>query len=399
MARTFVVDNKLDTRIPYLRGIMTRSLQKAGLTFEAAYTLATTLRDDINHLDEIGTLELRNRVIRILEEQFEASVSKRYQADWIQNRSVLIRSLDRSARLFSRRLHNQRLQALGIPEQQAREISNRLHHELLSRGMTEISSRQLGHLTHRAISREIGGRMAQIYLNWVAFRRSGHPLIVLIGGAPGVGKSTLSVDLASRIEIVRTQSTDMLRDVMCMLMPERLAPVLHKPAITAWQALPGSDISTRLDPNSAIADGYRAQAELISVPCEAVVQRALREKVSLILEGVHIQPTLLERMRPDDSAVVVPLMLAVVNPDELSRRIRNAGGLLPQLQAGDDLRYFDGIWHLQSLLLAEAEQIGTSIINSTDQETAVQDAIRIIMQAIAPKRDMDADAVFGPFGS
>ena len=57
---------------------------------------------------------------------------------------------------------------------------------------------------------------------------------------------------------------------------------------------------------------------------EGVVQRAFRERVSLILEWVHAHPAFLEKIhRPDaDDSLVVPVMLAVFDQDELRKRIR-----------------------------------------------------------------------------
>ncbi|MCB1863254.1 MAG: hypothetical protein KDI47_16210, partial [Gammaproteobacteria bacterium] len=62
MARTVVVDREHKTRMPYLRGILTRSLQNTGLEFQQAYLMASNLRDQISHLEEISTEELRNRM-------------------------------------------------------------------------------------------------------------------------------------------------------------------------------------------------------------------------------------------------------------------------------------------------------------------------------------------------
>ena len=43
----------------------------------------------------------------------------------------------------------------------------------------------------------------------------------------GTGKSTLATELAHRLGIVRTQSTDMLREVMRTMIPAHLMPALH----------------------------------------------------------------------------------------------------------------------------------------------------------------------------
>ena len=92
---------------------------------------------------------------------------------------------------------------------------------------------------------------------------------MIVKGGPGTGKSTMATEIAHRLGIVRTQSTDMLREVMRMLVPERLAPVLHTSSFNAWQALRSQPTSGGPE---AVADGYRSQSELLSLPIEAVIQ-------------------------------------------------------------------------------------------------------------------------------
>ena len=44
MAKIIVEDREEHTRVPFLRGILIRSLQDAGLPFDTAYELATEIR-------------------------------------------------------------------------------------------------------------------------------------------------------------------------------------------------------------------------------------------------------------------------------------------------------------------------------------------------------------------
>jgi 2-phosphoglycerate kinase len=53
--KTIVIKEKENTRVPFLRGILTRSLLDAGLAFEDAFELATQARDELSVKDEITT--------------------------------------------------------------------------------------------------------------------------------------------------------------------------------------------------------------------------------------------------------------------------------------------------------------------------------------------------------
>jgi 2-phosphoglycerate kinase len=190
----------------------------------------------------------------------------------------------------------------------------------------------------------------------------------------------MATEIAHRLGIVRTQSTDMLREVMRMLVPERLLPVLHTSSFNAWQALqsqPGSG-----DAN-AVVDGYRSQSELLLLPIEAVLQRALRERVSLILEGIHVHPMLLDRIQDRGDAIIVPIMLAVLKQKQLKKRLIGRGIQAPQREAERQLSHFDAIWSLQEYLLAEADRANVSIIANEDREHAIRVVLHTIIDALS----------------
>ncbi len=136
-------------------------------------------------------------------------------------------------------------------------------------------------------------------------------MLLLICGTVGTGKSTIATEVAHLLDIVRIQSTDMLREVMRMMMPRRLLPVLHTSSFNAWKALPIQD-AAGTDRDQLVADGYRSQADLLAVPCEAVLQRAIEESVPMILEGVHAHPELMARLPEDSDAIMVHVTLAVL---------------------------------------------------------------------------------------
>ncbi|MES9968340.1 MAG: hypothetical protein ABW074_13815, partial [Sedimenticola sp.] len=239
----------------------------------------------------------------------------------------------------------------------------------------------------------MGESKAKRYLVWREFIHSGRPLLLLFGGTTGCGKSTIATEIAHRLGIVRTQSTDMLREVMRMMIPERLMPVIHTSSFFAWTALPApGDIEN--DPEGVIAEGYLSQAESLSVPCEAVIQRALRERVSMILEGVHVHPALMERMPLDTDAIVVPVMLAVLKEKQLRRRLRGRLDMAPGRAAEAHLEHFDAIWRLQSFLLSEADRAGIPIIHNDGKEATIQQCVETIMDALSGHFFTSPDLVF-----
>ena len=62
MAKTLVEDRE-ETQIPFLRGILIRSLQDAGLEFDDAAKIASDIRQELADIVLISTLDLDRMVL------------------------------------------------------------------------------------------------------------------------------------------------------------------------------------------------------------------------------------------------------------------------------------------------------------------------------------------------
>lgn len=392
MARTLVHRTTEPVRVPFLRGILTRSLQESGLPFEDAYQVASAVRDAFRDAEEVTTDEIRERVLALLEPYGE-DVRTRYQSRRAAVPTILVTGADGHQEPFSRGRHRMALAPCGLNPERRAVIVEHLHGKLARERVHEIDSTTLGLRTYELLAEEAGDEAAHRFAVWEEFRHSERPLLLLVGGATGTGKSTITTELSHRLDIVRAQSTDMLREVMRMMLPERLLPVLHVSSFLAWQAIPKKS-RTSEDPDALLADGYLTQLDLLSVACEAVFQRALQERLSLILEGVHVHPSLLETLPQDTDAIVVPVMLGVLSPAALERRIRGRGKRVPGRRAKRYLKHFDAIWRLQSFLLSEADRAGVPIVSNDDIETAVQGVLGIVLTELSRHFEGRPEEVF-----
>ena len=382
MAKTIVVDTSTNSQAPFLRGILARSLSNAGISAgDAAYVL-DSVSGELGPMGTVTTGQLRDTVAKHLQQRLGADVARRYQSAVVSRRTLRVRFPDGLVMPFSRSQLRRKLETCGLPMDDATVRTTRIYEHLMPSQTQEISSRRLGHLAYRYLSLTRGRELAQRFVVWTEFLQNDRPLLLLIGGTAGSGKSTIATQLANRLEIQRLQSTDMLREVMRMMLPESLLPVLHRSSFEAWQALP-VDEDAHTDRDALIAEGYRSQAELLSVACAAIVQRALAERTSLILEGVHIQPSFLTRIPHDSDAIVVPVMLAIRNPEQLGSRIQIRGKQVPDRRSERYLDHVDEIWRLQDHLLSEAEHLRIPVIPNDDKEQAVQDVLRIVIEALS----------------
>lgn len=397
MAKTLIIDADNKNRIPFLRGILTRSLSEAGLPFETAYALASDIRHELEGVGEITAVDLRRMVVKKLNQRAGDKVIERYQARNAVRPVIYVEGLDGQLAPYSDEHFCRELEVIGLTQSETRIAVKKMHDHLIEGGHKQIHVDHLGYLTYRCLHQDacFGPEVAKRYLTWVNFCRSGCPLMLLIGGTAGCGKSTISTSLASQLEIVRTQSTDMLREVMRMMIPKRLLPVLHESSFNAWRTLPAAHCGASEDPENMLVAGYRTQAELLSVPCEAVIQRALKEKVSLLLEGVHVAPSLMHKVPKESAAVVVHIMLAVLKQKELKKRIKGRNVKVPQRRSQRYPASFEDIWRLQTFLLNEADQAEIPIVENKNKEEAMQEIMKIVITRLAESYSASPKEVFG----
>ena len=392
--KTIVVNKRENEEVPFLRGILIRSLLDTGLSFEDAYEMATTVRDELASTKRITSEELQQRVSVLLRKLVDKEALDQYNSPSVTPSRILVSSLSGTQIAFSRARHARYLQSTGFKEEKAEHITELIFAQLIAAGITSITTRELGYLTYRCLQQEVGKKSAKRYLVWTEFQNSSRPLVLLIGGTVAAGKSTIATEIAHLLEIVRIQSTDMLREVMRMMVPKRLLPVLHTSSFNAWKTLPIQDKKDR-DWDQLVAEGYRSQAELLAVPCEAILQRAVEESVPVILEGVHVHPGLLERAPLDADVIKVHVMLAVLKSKKLKSRLRGRGIEVPQRRAERYLNSLDAIWSLQSYLLSEADRCDIPIITTEDREKALLQIIQQVNAELARHFTGSAAEVFG----
>jgi 2-phosphoglycerate kinase len=392
--KTIVVSESDQSRVPFLRGILTRSLLDAGLDFEDAFSLASRLRDDLSERSEVTTEELRQRVGELLEEKGHLGALEPYTLPLAVSARIMVVGRDGTSSAFSRSLKERVLQAAGVKPEKAEKITDLLFEQLVASGLTEISTQNLAYVTYLCLQQEVSKKAARRFMAWHEFCQSGKELTLLICGTVGTGKSTVATEVGHVLDIVRIQSTDMLREVMRMMMPKRLLPVLHTSSFKAWKALALQDLKDR-DRDQVVADGYSSQSDLLSVACEAVLQRAAEENVSIILEGVHAHPDLLQHLPEGSDAIAVHVMLAVLKPKELRSRLKGRGKAVPQREARKYLNKFESVWSLQSFLLSEADRCDVPIITNHDKEKAIHQVILQVNYELSRQFSGTAEDVFG----
>lgn len=354
---------------------MTRSLQKAGLPFEEAFHIASMVRERLDERTSIPGAELRELVAEMLGAAGHASYREAYLGARQEAVRIRVLTSDGSDGPFSKSQLADSLEICALPREELHAIAARIEQDLIDEGTEEISTKDLTARVMEALKALPSESAAEDYQRWVRFSHSGKPMIILIGGTTGSGKSSVSAEIAHRLDIVRTQSTDMLREIMRLLVPERLIPTLHTSSFEAHTKLPSGLESS---PTEDMLQGYLTQSSQVAVGVEGVLNRTANESVSLIIEGVHLHPQLMAQIANGFDFVVVPVLLAVLKEKRLKKRLIGRGHMIQSRRSERYIKNFDRIWDLQSFLLDEADEHDVSIIPNNDEENTVRSILQTV---------------------
>ena len=102
--------------------------------------------------------------------------------------------------------------------------------------------------------------------------------MVAAGANAGTGKSTVSVKLAAKSGFARLLSTDAIREIMRTTISRDNDVALHRSSFS------------RGETNDSVLD-WLETCQSVEKGIEATINRALREGIDLIIEGVHIVPS------------------------------------------------------------------------------------------------------------
>jgi 2-phosphoglycerate kinase len=367
-------------RTPFLRGILVQSLMNVGLSFDEAYQLAQTVRDNLRDTEEITSAELKQQVSGLLEADFGGHCSASYLAQPSDEAGIVVHTPTRSAP-FSAGLLAHSLESCAIEPDVALEGARKVYAELQKTGHREIDHKALRKVIYLCLRENCSATSAERYLSWRRFENSGTPLIVLIGGVSGAGKSTISSEVAYRMDIGRIQSTDMMREIIRAYLTPEAVPTLGYSSFEAWRGLATTDVYGG-DAENPVITGFLSQFLTMKPALGAAVGRAVKERHDLIIEGVHIAPTLLDLAHAQENAIVVCLMLAVMEKTLLEKQLMRRGRERSGRKASRYLERIDDIWELQSYLLSEADNGGVPIITNRQVEATVREVMKLIVAKV-----------------
>jgi 2-phosphoglycerate kinase len=277
--------------------------------------------------------------------------------------------------LYSKDAMAKLLIGTGLPADRAYHHAQSVENELANRQEpSAVTTERLFELAAKVLRAGEGEEAVVRLRRFRPFHELDLPLIVLVGGATGSGKSSVATEVAHRFGITRVTSTDFLRQTMRAFLSPEVVPSIHFSSFEAGRAL--------TPPLSASADavllGFLEQTRSVLVAVKAVIERALAERLSMVLEGVHLVPGLLPPVLQD--AVVVRCLLTTGTRTEHARRLRTRG-TVPGGRGPIEryLRAMPDIRRIEDYLIARAKEHGVPVIENRTLEHTVDRVIELAL--------------------
>lgn len=276
---------------------------------------------------------------------------------------------------YSKGLMAASLSVSGIPAQKAFLLAAEIEESLLESQTYEVTNEELRDIAAKALG-SVDRTYATSYLNWQRVEDLNIPLVILLGGATGVGKSTVATLLAARLGITRVISTDAIREVLRAAVSRDLLPMLHVSSFNADTVLevPLAEAS------ASVIMGFQEQVQLVSVGVKALIARAIEEGTDIIVEGAHLVPGFMQGWEEEFSeAVVVPIVMSV-GAEELHRSHFEVRAAEVRNRPRDKyLSSFEKIRTIQGYINSLAKERDVPVVEVFDLDSTLQEITSFVI--------------------
>ncbi|MGH2723933.1 MAG: hypothetical protein ACRDI0_06640 [Actinomycetota bacterium] len=277
---------------------------------------------------------------------------------------------------YSKGLMASQVSVTGLNPYRAYQVAERIEDVLVDRGLSSVTTEELRALTVRVLDDIAGERYAKNFMRWQEVAALDVPLVILIGGSTGVGKSTMATQIAARLGVVRVIPTDAVREVMRALFSRELMPTLYTSSFDADTAL--------REPPARAADqvivGFREQTHAVAVGVRALIERSAVEGISVIIEGAHIVPGFLDVLAFTERVVAVPVVVTVED-EELHRSHFQARSADSAARPFDRyLDNFDNIRKVQKYIKSQALSHDWPVVASYNLDQAITAIIDLVVE-------------------
>ena len=363
---------------PFMRGMLAHKLMQRGLSFDQAYQISKDARSYFQQQSEVTTESLMHSVDELIVARYGQEVLKKLNSELFPSGKQISVYRRNATAPFSKGLLTQSITSAGVKPEEAYQIAFYMETNLMKKGIFRISKKKLFEEVFRTISKKYSPKIAQLYKLASRIDELDKPLIIYIGGASGTGKSVMATFLAGRLGINKITGTDTIREIMRLVFKRDLLPSLHNSSIKAGIGMPKT-----LDKSNRLIGGFCLQAQQVSVGVKAVVDRAVKEKTSMIIEGIHLLPYMQQILKEGTKrAYHIPITLSLMNEkhhkDRFFEREKNN-----ELRKIDPyLRSFENIRIIHEFCASESEHYEIEVVDNEDFDETTNTLTQLIINTL-----------------
>jgi 2-phosphoglycerate kinase len=269
---------------------------------------------------------------------------------------------------YSKGLMARTLVAAGVSLESAYVIAGQLELDLFATGARAADPDRLDEVAAEVLGDAEGARVVLHLRRLAALQALDVPIVLLVGGATGTGKSTVATDTAHRLGITRVTSTDFIRQTIRAYFPPSQMPSVHVSSFEAGGA-------------EGPEEGFLDQTRRVLVGVEASLERAMTEGWSMAIEGVHLVPGMVPKTI--EGALLVHAVLQVesveIHRSHFVVRDRATGG---SRALGKYLDSFTEIRRLQEAIVERALREGVPVIESSSIERATAELLDLVLARV-----------------
>ena len=274
---------------------------------------------------------------------------------------------------YSKGLMARALMATGVGAVSAYELARQIELDLDASGVQTVTLERVEELAVQLLGEEWGRPAIRRLRRYGDLQELDLPIILLVGGATGTGKSTVATEAAYRLGITRVTSTDFIRQTMRAFFSSEFMPSIHYSSFEV-----GGRDADEPDP---LLNGFLEQTRNVLVGVRAAIDRAMQEGWSMVLEGVHLVPGMLPASI--EGALVVQCVLAIEDEEEhashFATRDTDQGARAPAKY----LRHLDDIRTIQAHIVRRARKYDVPVIENEEMQQVVTAVIELVLERAA----------------
>ena len=363
---------------PFMRGMLAHKLMQRGLSFDQAYQISKDARSYFQQKGEVTTESLMQSVDELIVARYGQEVLKELNSELFPSGKQISVFRRNATAPFSKGLLTQSITSAGVKPEEAYQIAFYMEADLMKQGIFRISKKKLFDEVYKTISKKYSPEIAELYKLASRIDELDKPLIIYIGGASGTGKSVMATFLAGRLGINKITGTDTIREIMRLVFKRDLLPSLHNSSIRAGIGMPKT-----LDKSNRLIGGFCLQAQQVSVGVKAVVDRAIKEKTSMIIEGIHLLPYMQQILKEGTKrAYHIPITLSLLNEKYHKDRFFERGKSNELRKIEPYLRSFENIRIIHEFCASESEHYEIEVVDNEDFDETTNTLIQLIINTL-----------------